>query len=143
MDNCPLILFCIPVPNIFPNFKIKIMKNMLILCLTFLLSSQLFSQTSADGGNSTKSQSAEFKVWGNCGMCKKTIEKAAKSVNGVQTAIWDKETDIITVSFDSKATDLKKIHRSIAKSGYDTDKVRGDDNAYKNLPGCCQYDRRN
>jgi len=33
----------------------------------------------------------KFKVAGNCGMCKARIEKAAKSVDGVSGADWDKE----------------------------------------------------
>ena len=32
----------------------------------------------------------KFKVYGNCGMCEKRIEKAASSVDGVSKADWDK-----------------------------------------------------
>ncbi|WP_027879805.1 heavy-metal-associated domain-containing protein [Mesoflavibacter zeaxanthinifaciens] len=81
-----------------------------------------------------------FGVRGNCGMCKNTIEKAANGVEGVASANWDVDKKKIDVSFDDTKTDVMAIHKAIAASGYDTEKVAGDEDAYKNLPGCCQYD---
>ncbi|KJD34505.1 heavy metal transporter [Tamlana nanhaiensis] len=81
-----------------------------------------------------------FGVRGNCGMCKSTIEKAASSVEGVANATWDKNKKTIDVAFNSDKTNEMAIHKAIAASGYDTDKVSGNEDAYKNLPGCCQYD---
>lgn len=81
-----------------------------------------------------------FGVRGNCGMCKKTIEKAANTVEGVTVAIWDVDKKKIDVSFDDAKTNEMAIHKAIAGSGYDTEKVAGSDDAYNNLPGCCQYD---
>lgn len=81
-----------------------------------------------------------FGVRGNCGMCKKTIEKAVNAVDGVTKAVWDVDKKKIDVSFDDSKTDEMAIHHAIAASGYDTEKVSGDLNAYNNLPGCCQYD---
>ena len=81
-----------------------------------------------------------FGVRGNCGMCKKTIEKAVKAVDGVTKAVWDVDKKKIDVSFDDSKTNEMAIHHAIAASGYDTEKVMGDLNAYNNLPGCCQYD---
>ena len=81
-----------------------------------------------------------FGVRGNCGMCKKTIEKAANSVEGVTQANWDKDKKKINISFDDTKTDAMAIHHAIAASGYDTEKATGDLDAYENLPGCCKYD---
>ncbi|OSY87559.1 heavy metal transporter [Tenacibaculum holothuriorum] len=81
-----------------------------------------------------------FGVRGNCGMCKNTIEKAATSVDGVASANWDVDKKKIDVSFDDTKTNAMAIHKAIASSGYDTEKVAGNEEAYKNLPGCCQYD---
>jgi len=81
-----------------------------------------------------------FGVRGNCGMCKTTIEKAANSVEGVTEANWDVDKKKVEVSFDETKTDVMSIHKAIAASGYDTEKVAGDLEAYKNLPGCCKYD---
>ena len=81
-----------------------------------------------------------FGVRGNCGMCKKTIEKAANSVEGIASANWNVDKKKIDVSFDSKKTNTMAIHKAIAASGYDTEKVAGNEEAYNNLAGCCQYD---
>jgi len=81
-----------------------------------------------------------FGVRGNCGMCKSTIEKAANSVEGVASANWDVDKKKIDVSFDASKTDAMEIHKAIAASGYDTEKVAGSEEAYKDLPGCCKYD---
>ena len=81
-----------------------------------------------------------FGVRGNCGMCKNTIEKAANKVEGVTNATWDVDKKKIDVSFDDTKTDALTIHKAIAASGYDTEKIAGSEAAYKNLAGCCQYD---
>ncbi len=83
---------------------------------------------------------ASFGVRGNCGMCQKTIEKAAKSVNGVSEANWNKETKSIMISYDNTKTTLMEVHKAIAVSGYDTEKMSANPEAYNNLAGCCKYD---
>lgn len=81
-----------------------------------------------------------FGVRGNCSMCKNTIEKAAHAVEGVVNATWDVDKKKIEVSFNDTKTNAAKIHNAIAASGYDTEKVSGSADAYKDLPACCQYD---
>ena len=88
-----------------------------------------------------ETKTEEFKVYGNCGMCETRIEKAAKSVDGVITADWDKETKMLKVSFDTSKADNQKIQEAVAKVGHDTDKYKADDKVYDALPGCCKYDR--
>ncbi|MDN3663801.1 heavy-metal-associated domain-containing protein [Algibacter miyuki] len=83
---------------------------------------------------------ATFGVRGNCGMCKTTIEKAAKSVEGVTYANWDVDKKTIELAFDDTKTTTETIHKAIAASGYDTESAVGVESAYDNLPGCCQYD---
>ena len=83
----------------------------------------------------------EFKVYGNCGMCEKRIETAAKSIDGVTKAEWNSKTEMIEVSFDDSKTDIDKIQLAIAKVGHDTDAHKADDKVYKNLHGCCKYER--
>lgn len=82
---------------------------------------------------------ANFGVRGNCGMCKTTIEKAAKSVEGVAEATWDVKKKSIAVSYDEHKIKEKEIHKAIAAAGYDTDHATSDKEAYKSLPKCCQY----
>lgn len=82
-----------------------------------------------------------FKVWGNCNMCKKTIEKASNN-DAVSKADWNKDTKIFTVSYNPAAITNEKIQKAIAAVGYDTEKFTGDDKAYEKLPGCCHYERK-
>lgn len=65
-----------------------------------------------------QAKTEKFKVYGNCGMCGSRIEKAAKSVDGVTAAVWNKETKMIEVSLDASKTDVHKVHMAIAKVGH-------------------------
>ena len=86
------------------------------------------------------SMTTKFKVYGNCGMCEKRIEKAAQ-IDGVAAADWDVETKMLTVTFEPAKVKPGQIHKAVAAVGHDTDKVRASDEVYANLHGCCQYER--
>jgi len=49
---------------------------------------------------------------------------------------------MLALEFTTDKTNTMKIEEAIAKVGYDTQDVTGDDKAYNNLSGCCQYDRK-
>ncbi|MBA4260270.1 MAG: hypothetical protein C0446_13985 [Chitinophaga sp.] len=82
-----------------------------------------------------------FKVWGNCEMCKETIESSLK-VDGIIKADWNVDSKIMTVTYDNSKITLDQIQKNIASVGYDNEKYKGDDKAYGELAGCCQYDRK-
>ncbi len=82
-----------------------------------------------------------IKVWGNCGMCKATIEKAAKSA-GASTANWNEENKELKVSYAVNRSSSDKIQQAIARSGYDTQDFTGDTKAYDKLHSCCKYERK-
>lgn len=85
-----------------------------------------------------------IKVYGECGMCKKRIEKAALSVEGVKSANWNEDTKMLTIQFDIYAKDVAdKIQQKIAAVGHDTEKYKADNSIYEALPGCCHYSRKN
>ncbi len=83
----------------------------------------------------------KFKVYGNCDMCKKKIDDAAETVDGVKSAKWSVSSHMITVKYDSTKTDLVSIKKAIANVGYDTKEYRAKDEVYNNLHHCCKYDR--
>jgi len=85
-----------------------------------------------------QSKTETIKVAGNCEMCEKTIETAAKKA-GATTAKWDEDTKILTVSYDESKTTNDAIQQKVASVGYDTEKYPGDEKAYKKLNKCCQY----
>jgi len=109
--------------------KTKILSVLMVLGLSSL---SLWAQSG---------KTEKFTVAGNCGMCETRIEKAAKSVEGVSLADWDKETKMIEVKFDAEKTDLHKIHQAIAEVGHDTKMHKASDEVYDKLPACCKYER--
>jgi len=80
------------------------------------------------------------KIYGNCGMCESTIEKAGNMKNQ-SNVDWNKETKMATISYDSLKTSKKEILKRIAFAGYDSDTFLSPDDTYSNLPSCCQYER--
>jgi copper chaperone CopZ len=80
------------------------------------------------------------KVYGNCGMCKKTIEKASNE-NGVAKTDWNVDSNMLTMTYDATKTNPDAILKKVADAGYDSDKFKAPDDAYNNLHTCCQYDR--
>ncbi len=95
--------------------------------------------TKAQDGVITKET---FKVWGNCGMCKSTIEKSLKSTKGIKSAKWNVDTKKMTVKYDAEKISLDNIKKTIADSGYDTEEHKASNETYNNLHHCCQYDRK-
>lgn len=108
--------------------KIKVVS---LVAMFFMGTSLVFAQAKTE----------KFEVKGNCGMCKNRIEKAVKSVDGVTSADWNKETKIMEVSFDESKTSVNKVQMEIAKVGHDTLIHKATDEVYNALPGCCKYDR--
>jgi copper chaperone CopZ len=102
-----------------------------LIVLSVFMMAILFS---ANAQTSTK-----LKVAGNCGMCKSSIEKAAKSA-GAKTASWDMDAKLLTLIFDGK-TNLDKIETAIAAVGYDTEHKTATKASYDALHECCKYER--
>jgi len=88
---------------------------------------------------SAATEHLQFKVLGNCEMCKDRIETAAKSVSGVSSADWSTETKMLHVQFDTSKTNSDNIQKAIALVGHDTEKYKASDAVYKALPECCLY----
>jgi len=110
-----------------------IIKNSLLIFIASLATNFSFAQ-------SKNLKSVDIKVYGNCGMCKKTIEKAG-NIKGVAKTVWNTETAMATITIDSTKTTIDDILKKIAAVGYVSDKFRAPDDVYSNLHGCCQYDR--
>ncbi|MBL4594433.1 MAG: heavy-metal-associated domain-containing protein [Flavobacteriales bacterium] len=82
-----------------------------------------------------------FKVWGNCEMCKTTIEKAVKPIDGIISGKWKMTAGKMVVKYDKSKTSLVEIKKAIAAVGYDTEEYRASDDTYSKLHHCCQYER--
>lgn len=112
---------------------------MTFIVIISFLSCKNDAKTVTDGKDIAMTE-ATFGVRGNCGMCESTIEKAVNAVDGISKADWDKDKKKIAVAFDDSKTNINAIHNAISASGYDTEKVAANEEAYSNLPECCQYD---
>ena len=110
----------------------KKLSLLFVIVIGILFSNTTFAQTS---------KKESINVWGSCGMCKKKIEKAAKAA-GASAASWDADKHELEVSYDESKTSNTKIQEAIVKIGYDTQDFTATQEAYDNLPGCCQYDRK-
>lgn len=82
-----------------------------------------------------------FKVSGKCDMCKTRIESALKTHAAVQSASWDATTKNVTVVYNPHTASVDQLHQIVADAGYDTEKIKATDAAYKALPKCCQYNK--
>lgn len=82
-----------------------------------------------------------FKVYGNCGMCEKRIEKAVR-VEGVTSADWNVDSKIMKITYDAAKISNDQLQQKIAGVGHDTEKYMADNKVYEKLPGCCLYDRK-
>jgi copper chaperone CopZ len=89
-----------------------------------------------------QTESESFWVAGNCEMCEERIEDAAKSVKGVNSADWNKETQMLAVSYNSELVKISKVHSAVADAGHDTKLNKADDETYNKLADCCKYERK-
>ncbi|MBS1575740.1 MAG: ATPase [Bacteroidetes bacterium] len=109
----------------------KTLKIFSIVIACLMIASSVFAQ---------KEKTESFKVAGECKMCKKKIEKAAKEA-GASFASWSPETKILKVSYNVNTSNAGSIQQAIANVGYDTPKYKATEEAYKSLDECCQYER--
>ena len=108
-----------------------------IIFLSFLLNTLIvFSQ------DNPRVKTVQFKVFGNCEMCKERIETAAKG-KGVQSATWGIETKILSLRYDTTLTQLSKIEDRIIAEGHDLENKKADDKVYSALPDCCLFRKPN
>ncbi|WP_185188488.1 TonB-dependent receptor domain-containing protein [Chryseobacterium gallinarum] len=80
----------------------------------------------------------QFRVKGNCEMCKTRIEGAAKKA-GAKTAVYSIDLQTLTLETDHIPAD--EILKKVAEAGHDNEKFKAPDTTYNGLPGCCHYER--
>lgn len=106
--------------------------------LTSFFFSFLFLATASVAFAQTKTET--LNVSGECGTCKKKIETAAKNA-GASYAVWNVDSKLLTVKYNSASTNTGRIEKAVAAAGYDTPDVKASDKAYNKLDDCCKYDR--
>ncbi|MBX7127008.1 MAG: heavy-metal-associated domain-containing protein [Cyclobacteriaceae bacterium] len=106
------------------------MKTIVILFSLIAISSTAFAQSGV--------VTSQFKVYGNCTMCKKRIETALDH-KGIKQASWDVKSKELKVTYNSARINEKQIHQLVADAGHDTELVKAKDETYAGLPFCCLY----
>lgn len=82
----------------------------------------------------------EFKVKGNCNMCKSRIEQTSQKA-GANSAHWDLEHQILELEISTEYSSFDKILKQIAEAGHDNERYTASEETYNNLPECCLYER--
>jgi len=110
---------------------------------TLLLFTALVSITISSCSAKIKNAKTEtVKIYGNCTMCKATIEKAG-NLKKVAQVDWNKDTKMATFVYDTIKTNQTEILKRIALAGFDSKQFLAPDDVYAKLPECCHYDRVN
>jgi mercuric ion binding protein len=112
------------------------MKKIFLISAIFLIG--LFAQAQE---KKNKNVTLKTEVNGNCEQCQKRIQKAAYSVSGVKSAIWNVETHELSLILNEEKSTLLDVKKAIAKVGHDTDEVKATNEDYDNLHSCCLYER--
>jgi len=104
------------------------------LALSLLLS------FTASYGQIKNTRTETVTIYGTCGMCEKTIEKAG-NLKKVAIVDWNKDTKKATITYDSTKTNPSEILKRIALAGYDSESFLAPEDVYAKLPDCCRYER--
>ena len=118
------------------------MKSLLLLALSALpsLASSAQAQTSptATAQATAGVATAQFKTSAVCDMCKARIEKSMAYEKGVQSAVLDVPSQVLTVKYRADKTTPIALRTAVQKTGYDADNLTADTRAYNRLPDCCK-----
>ena len=95
------------------------------------------------GTAEAKTVKTTFEVKGNCTQCQTRIEKAAKAVEGVTSARWNKKDGMLSLVYDNKKTSPEQVQKALAAVGHDCGKFKADQAVYDKLPGCCSVPMSN
>ena len=86
----------------------------------------------------TGTATAQFKTSAVCDMCKARIEKSLAYEKGVQSAVLDVPSKVLTVTYKADKTTPAALRSAVQKTGYDADELTADARAYNRLPDCCK-----
>ena len=93
---------------------------------------------SVQAATKSSTATAQFKTSAVCEMCKARIEKSLAYEKGVQSAVLDVPTQVVTVTYKTDKTTPAALRTAVQKTGYDADELTADARAYGRLPDCCK-----
>ena len=110
------------------------MKNLILIFTLF----GVLTTSAQTNKTIQKDSTVTFNVSGVCSMCKMRIEEAAKG-RGVVSGIWDEDSKVFSLTYNTALTNPEKVQERIAYVGHDTELKIAKEKVYKELPECCLY----
>jgi len=112
---------------------------MKLLKFILLLGVLLVAHIATAQGTPPVSKIVKIHVKGKCSMCSDRIQTFAILTPGVMKAEYDLERQILSMTVNKNTFDKDQLHQNMANAGHGTNKFKADEEAYANLPACCQY----
>ncbi len=117
----------------------KPVKTFLLALFTLLTAQVTQAQTAPKAkAKAAGTEQVQLKTSAVCDMCKTRLEKALAYEKGVQAAILDVPTQVLTVTYRPDKTTPEALRTAVQKTGYDADAQLADERAYSKLPECCK-----
>jgi copper chaperone CopZ len=85
-------------------------------------------------------QRVAIKTSSQCGSCETIMQEALSTLEGVERASLDIETQVLSVIYLPSTIEVSSIQKAISEAGYDADDLKANPDVHNNLPGCCQQD---
>ena len=117
------------------------MKSLLLLPLLAFLSFSPNAQAQTAPATQTTATgvaTAQFKTSAVCDMCKTRLEKSLAYEKGVQSAVLDLPSKVLTVTYRADKNTPEALRSAVQKTGYDANDQIADARAYSRLPDCCK-----
>ncbi|AHJ96758.1 heavy-metal-associated domain-containing protein [Hymenobacter swuensis] len=109
-----------------------------LLALSLLVSSTGAFAQGKPKAKGPATETLQVKTSAVCDMCKARLEKSLAYEKGVQAAILDVPSQVLTVTYRPDKTTPTALRTAVQQTGYDADKQTADARAYDRLPDCCK-----
>ena len=107
------------------------MKRIISFVALLVMGFTLFAQ------QQNRIQTVTIQTNGTCEQCKKIMMENIPQWAGVKECSYNMKNAKVTITFDSKNTNVEKLREGIRHLGYDADNVKANAEARAKLPACC------
>ncbi|GAB2953992.1 hypothetical protein GCM10027048_19100 [Hymenobacter coalescens] len=115
----------------------KYFRSFLLGLMAILFAHLTQAQTPAAKAKSGTEQ-LQIKTSAVCDMCKARLEKSLAYEKGVQSALLDVPSQVLTVIYRVDKTSPDALRAAVTATGYDADQQAANAKAYDRLPDCCK-----
>ncbi|RAK66094.1 heavy-metal-associated domain-containing protein [Hymenobacter edaphi] len=119
----------------------NLFRSLLLGLSLFFTAAAAQAQTTPPAAKAKAKSGAEqvqIKTSAVCDMCKARLEKSLAYEKGVQSALLDVPTQVLTVTYRADKTTPEALRAAVAATGYDADATAANAKAYDRLPDCCK-----